>query len=188
MAKSNQIFENKTFGDIAKVLVSGEDSMGELLRAQVWVKKGAVGPPEHYHPIQSESFEVVSGMLNLKHNGKSLILNAGEKFVVEPNNLHTWYNQGNDDLVMIVELKPALKTEFFLESVYSLDYLGKVDKKGMPGFLQFAAILNEYYGEIFMVNPPIIIQKFIAKVVGGFAKLIGYKGYIPFPQPINKKV
>jgi hypothetical protein len=28
----------------------------------------------------------------------------------------------------------------------------------------------------------ILVQKFMAKVVGGFAKLIGYKGYIPFPS------
>jgi hypothetical protein len=48
--------------------------------------------------------------------------------------------------------------------------------------LQFAAILNECYGELFVVGPPIPAQKFMAKVVGRFAKMIGYKGYVPFPK------
>ncbi len=26
------------------------------------------------------------------------------------------------------------------------------------------------------------MQKFMAKVVGGFAKLLGFKGHIPFPK------
>jgi hypothetical protein len=48
--------------------------------------------------------------------------------------------------------------------------------------LQFATILNECHGELFIVVPPIISQKFMAKEVGGFAKKIGYKGFIPFPK------
>ena len=84
------------------------------------------------------------------------------------------------ELVVIGELRPALKTEFFLETMYSLDAQGKTNKNGLPNPLQFAAILNEYYGELFVVGQPIPAQKFVAKIVGGLAKRIGYKGYIPF--------
>ena len=183
MAKTNQIIENKTFGDRCKFLITSEDSKGELLKAELWCRPGGEGPPLHYHPVQSESFEIVKGELSLICNGEKRILKKGEKFTVKPNSAHKWGNEGSEELIAIVELRPAMKTEFFLETVYSLDVQGKTNKKtGLPGTLQFAAILNEYYGELFVVGPPIPAQKFMAKVVGGFAKLIGYKGFIPFPK------
>jgi mannose-6-phosphate isomerase-like protein (cupin superfamily) len=171
MAKANQVIENKTFGDKGKFLVTSEDSNGELMRAELWVKPGGEGPPEHYHPIQHETFEVIKGELNLIVDGKKMVLKAGEKYTVPPNVAHKWWNAGKEELVAIGELRPALKTE-----------QGKTNKQGLPSTLQFAAILNECYGELFIVGPPIIAQKFMAKVVGRFAKLIGYKGYIPFPN------
>jgi len=182
MAQTNQVIENKTFGDKAKFLITAEDSNGELLKAELWCKPGGEGPPLHYHPVQSEYFEVVKGELSLICNGEKMVLKAGEKFTVKPNNAHKFWNEGSEDLIAVVELRPALKTEFFLETMYSLDVQGKTNKKGLPNTLQFAAILNEYYGELFIVGPPIPAQKIMAKVVGGFAKLIGYKGYIPFPK------
>ena len=43
-----------------------------------------------------------------------------------------------------------------------------------------ATVLNEPYGELFVTKPAVLVQKFIAKVVGGLGKLLGYRGYIPF--------
>lgn len=182
MAKTNQFIENKILGDKARFLITSEDSKGELMRGEMWLKPNAQGPPLHYHPIQSETFEVVRGKLGLEVDGKKMVFGPGEKYTVQPNSAHKWYNAGEEELYMIAELRPALKTEFFLESMYSLAQQDKVNKVGLPGTLQFAAILNECPGELYIVGPPIIAQKFMAKVVGRFAKLIGYKGYVPFPK------
>jgi quercetin dioxygenase-like cupin family protein len=182
MATTNQFIENPILGDKAKFIITSEDSQGEVMKGELWLKAFAQGPPLHYHPIQSETFEVISGQLGLEVDGKKTVIGPGEKYTVQPNIAHKWYNSGEEELHMIAELRPALKTEFFLESMYSLAHQGKVNKKGLPGTLQFAAILNECPGELYIVGPPIFIQKFTAKVVGGFAKLIGYKGFVPFPS------
>ncbi|WP_395078099.1 cupin domain-containing protein [Flavobacterium sp.] len=182
MARTNQFIKNNTFGDEVKFLVTSEDSQGKLLKAELLVKPGGGEPPSHYHPIQSETFTITSGEMNLIHNGKEIILKAGQSYTVPPNTPHKFWNGSKADAVAIVELKPALKTEFFLETLYALDKQGKTNKEGLPNLLQFSAILNETYGEFFVVGPPIFAQKFIAKVVGWFAKTIGYKGYIPFPK------
>jgi quercetin dioxygenase-like cupin family protein len=187
MAITHQLIENKTFGDKGRFLVTAADSNGALMRAELWVKAGGEGPPLHYHPLQSETFEVVRGQLNLEVDGKQMVLKVGQKYTIQPNIAHKWWNGGNEELMAIGELRPALKTEFFLESLYSLDVQGKTNKKGLPGTLQFAAILNECYGELFLVGPPIPAQKFMAKVIGGLAKMVGYKGYIPFPKLIIEK-
>jgi len=182
MAKTNQIIENKILGDKAKFLITAEDSKGEVMKGELWIKPFGQGPPLHYHPVQSETFEVISGKLGIEEEGKKMVFGPGEKYTIQPNKAHKWFNAGEEELYMVAELRPALKTEFFLESMYALAQQGKVNKVGLPGTLQFAAILNECPGELYVVGPPIFAQKFMAKVVGRFAKLMGYKGYIPFPN------
>lgn len=182
MATTNQFIENKILGDRARFLVTASDSNGELMKAEMWVKPFGQGPPLHYHPIQTETFEVIRGQMGLMVDGKEMVIKSGEKFTIPANAAHKWFNAGEEELYVIGELRPALKTEFFLESMYSLANQGKTNKEGLPGTLQFAAILNECYGELFIVGPPIPAQKFMAKVVGRFAKLIGYKGFVPFTK------
>jgi mannose-6-phosphate isomerase-like protein (cupin superfamily) len=182
MAKTNQIIENPVIGDKIRFLTTSEDSKGEVLKIELHLKGGAKGNPNHFHPVQSETFEIISGTLGVYRNGKETLLAAGQQYVVAPNEVHRFWNPTQEEVVFTVEFKPALKTEYFLETIYALAQQGKVNKDSLPAPLQFFAILNEYYGEIFVESPPIPIQKFMAKVVGGFAKFIGYKGYITFPE------
>ena len=183
MATKNQVIENPVIGDKFKVLITSADSKGELMKMDVWTKVGAQGPPEHYHPVQTETFEVFSGKLGVREEGKEMILTAGQKHTIKPNIKHTFWNAGDEELYMNVELRPALKTEFFLETIAAIAVSGKAKKDAMPkSILQFAAIMHEYAGETYVTNPPIPVQKFMAKVVGGFAKMIGYKGYISYPN------
>ncbi|GEM_PF-1178922 len=99
------------------------------------------------------------------------------------NEVHTYRNAGDNELVMTIALYPALRTEFFFETMYSLGKQGKCNAKSVPkDLLQFTAILNEFYGELFIEGTPLPAQKFMAKVIGGFAKLIGYKGFVKYDR------
>jgi mannose-6-phosphate isomerase-like protein (cupin superfamily) len=182
MAKTNQVISNPVIGDKCTFLITSEDSNGEAMRGELRCPGGITGTPLHYHPVQSEYFEVIAGQMKVHCNGKDMVLSAGQTYMVPANAVHNWTNASKtEELHAIVELKPALKTEFFLETMYELAQQGKVKPDALPkSTLQFAAILHEYYGELFIEGPPIIAQKFMAKVVGGFAKMLGYKGYIPY--------
>jgi mannose-6-phosphate isomerase-like protein (cupin superfamily) len=183
MAKTNDIIENPVIGDKLQFLVTAEDSKGELLKVKLWNKIGAQGPPEHMHPKQIETFEVISGTAGIKLNGREHILTAGQTITVPMNAPHKFRNAGEDELIMIAELKPALRTEYFLESVYSLAKKGKVNKDSVPkNFLHFMTILNEHYGESFIVGPPVPAQKILAKFAGGLGKLLGHKGFVPYNE------
>lgn len=181
MAKTHDVITNPTVGDKVEFLVTAEDSNGELLRVQVWIDPGAQGPPEHMHPVQTETFAVVSGTAGLKVNGKTHLLTTDQQMTVPNNTAHKFWNAGDDELVMTVDLKPAFRTEFFLESMYSLANQGKTNKNAVPrNILQFAAILNDCYGEFYLVGPPVFVQKILAKVVGRIGQWLGYKGFVPF--------
>jgi len=181
MANTNDIIENPVIGDKMQFLITAKDSKGETLKFKVWFKIGAQGPPEHMHPKQTETFEIISGTVAFKLNGKEQNLTAGQTITVPVNAPHKFRNVGDSELVMMVELKPALKTEFFLETFYSLAKKGKSNKNSVPkNFLHWMTILNEYYGEQFIVGPPVPLQKFMTKVLGGLGKLVGYKGFVPY--------
>ncbi|PCJ90969.1 MAG: hypothetical protein COA50_16880 [Flavobacteriaceae bacterium] len=181
MAYTNQIITNPIIGDRVKFLITEKDSNGKQLRVELWCKPNAQGTPLHYHPLQDERFEVVKGKLGVNDNGKDMFLNPGENYTVLKNSIHRFWNADKDkEVLVLVDFFPALKTEYCLETIYSLANQGKSDKGGMPkNPLQLAAMMNNHYGELFFLNPPIPIQKFMAKVVGRIAKLVGYKGYVP---------
>lgn len=50
----------------AVVLVSGADSGGELVRAELWAPPGARVAAPHLHPHQTERFEVLQGRLGVR--------------------------------------------------------------------------------------------------------------------------
>ncbi|MEO6348217.1 MAG: cupin domain-containing protein [Aquaticitalea sp.] len=179
MAYTNDMIENPVIGDKVQFLITSEDSKGEILKTKLWLKIGAKGTPEHVHPKQLETFEVISGTARIKLSGEDLILTAGQKIEIPKNAPHKFSNAGDDELIMIGELMPAMRTEFFIETMYAVAIKGKVNSEAIPtDFFQFMTILNEYYGEVFIVGIPIPIQKIVTKVVGGIGKVFGYKGFI----------
>jgi mannose-6-phosphate isomerase-like protein (cupin superfamily) len=183
MAKTNDIIENPVIGDKLQFLVTADDSKGTSLKIKLWNKIGAQGPPEHMHPKQTETFEIISGTAGIKLNGKEHILTAGQSITVPMNAPHKFRNAGDDELVMTAELKPALRTEYFLETLYSLAKKGKVNKDAVPkSFIHFMTILNEYYGESFIVGPPVPAQKLLSRVLGGLGKFLGYKGFMAYDR------
>ena len=183
MAKTNEIIENPVIGDKLQFLVTASDSKGELLKVHLWNRAGAQGPPEHLHPSQTETFTIVSGTVGFKGNGQEKILTAGQSITAQKNEMHKIWTTGDAPSEVIVEMRPALRSELFLETWYSLAKKGKVKKDSTPkSFLQFMTILNEYDGESYVAGPPIFLQKLMASIFGGLGKMLGYKGFIPYER------
>jgi len=181
MTKPNEVFENPRNGNKMQFLITSAESNGEVLKVKIWNPPGISMPPERLHPLQTDSMEVIQGRMRVKIDGREQVLSAGQKIVAPKNTPHQAWVDGDTELIVIHELRPALNTEAFFETKIALASQGKSDANGVPkNFLQFAAILNENYGEIFVTNPPVPVQKFTAKVIGGLGKLLGYKGFVPF--------
>lgn len=76
---------------------------------------------------------------------------------------------------MKVIFEPALNTETFLEQFFGLGKDNKTKPDGTPPFLQIMAMANKY--EIYISGPPLAIQKIMSTILGGIARLIGYKSH-----------
>ena len=74
-------------------------------------------PPEHYHPIQDEHFEVLEGAVRAVINGTEHRFAAGETFDVPAGTPHQMAGAGVARLRW--EVRPALRTAEFFERAYS---------------------------------------------------------------------
>ncbi len=156
---------------------TAQDTHGEVLQFDDILQAGGLGPPEHIHPHQEERFEVVSGTMGVRVEGREQLLHAGESILVPPWTAHTWWNAGDDELHQVTELRPALQMETFFETLFGLARDGKLNKQGGMNLLQISLIVTEF--QQYVAKPPIPLQKALCAVLRPIARLLGYRARYP---------
>jgi hypothetical protein len=103
---------------------------------------------------------------------------------VEPGQAHKWWNAGESELVFHCELRPALRFESLIETMFALAAAGKTNKKGMPNPFRLAVIAQAHFDTVRLPFPPALLQR--AALAGGspLGRLLGYgPTYTPALSP-----
>ena len=178
MALKSNIIYNKVTREKITWIETSHDTNGERLTFLFEVAPGGKLPVTHYHPEQTESFNVTTGVFQVKLPDGIHTVNAGERLVIPKGIPHKWWNKsGSNSAKMMVTFEPALNTETFLEQFYGLSNDGKTKPDGTPAFLQLMVWVNKY--QVFIMGPPFFIQKLMGYILGGVARLFGFKNYYP---------
>ena len=111
---------------------------GELFRFEFWMRGGARAPPLHVHPRQEERIRVLSGSVRSISGGIERVLGTGETVVSPPGEPHTVGPAGDTAVEMLVEFRPALGFEAFVERTFALDRAGRLNAKGQGNPLRVA--------------------------------------------------
>jgi mannose-6-phosphate isomerase-like protein (cupin superfamily) len=127
-----QTLVNPVTGERMTFLQTSAETDGEYVLIELHAEPQAFVAAAHVHPAQVETFEIVSGTLGAKVAGKKLEAQAGDVLVVEPGQAHKWWNAGEGELVFRCELRPALRFESLIETMFALAAAAKTNKKGMP--------------------------------------------------------
>lgn len=175
--------ENPVTGERVSFLKRARDTDGEFVRFEVVAEPGAIGPPEHVHEHQEEYFSVQAGTLSGSVDGESFRLEAGEELTVWPGTPHEWGNGSDDELRVLIEIRPAMRFEEVLEVIYGLARDGKTDDEGLPNPLQLAVIGQEYWEDNHVTSPPPLVQKAAFGVLAPIGRLLGYRAYYPEYSP-----
>ncbi|MCC5908808.1 MAG: cupin domain-containing protein [Balneolaceae bacterium] len=95
-----------------------EDEKTGRLEIKLKIAPGKTGPLPHIHTVSDEGFEVVSGTLIIKIDGKESALKAGEKAVVKAGQVHTFKN-GSDSEPVVVKgfIDPAHNFRWFIREM-----------------------------------------------------------------------
>jgi quercetin dioxygenase-like cupin family protein len=177
MAKVGETIENPITGERVIWRKTAQDTNGELVQFDLFVRPHGFVVVEHVHLIQQESFEIIKGVVSLRVNGRELTAGPGEKVVIPSGTPHKWWNASDEELHVVVEVQPAGTFEPAMETMFGLARDGKTNKKGMPNPLQLAALSLEADG--YAVSIPRPIQTVLLNVLGSVGKLLGYKARYP---------
>jgi quercetin dioxygenase-like cupin family protein len=180
MARAGDTIESPISGARIRFLKTSRDTNGELLRYDEFLKRGGRGPREHVHHYQEERFEVVSGTARIGVRGQERDYGAGETVVVPAGTPHVWRNPSEEEVHLIIEFRPALRVETFLETLFGLQKDGKANpKSGLPNLFQQAVIAREYEDEVYLTRPPLFVQRALFGLLAPIGKLLGYKARYP---------
>lgn len=178
MATKGQTISNNKTGEKITWLETAKETNGSRLVFDFEVSPKGKLPVVHFHPNQSETFVVKKGSFTIRVKGAIKTLNSGDTFTIDKGLPHQWWNESASVTAeMTVTFEPALNTEIFLEQFYGLGNNNKTKPDGTPAFLQIMAMTNEY--QIYIAGPPLQIQKIMGFILGGIARLVGFKKFYP---------
>ena len=175
MIKQGDKITNARTGQVMIFLKTGAETNGELLQIECFSPPTPEREPEHIHPFQQNSFEIISGSCVFDVDGKEQIVGPGESIIIPANVPHHFWNSGDIDAHYIQEFKPALKIDRFFETFFALARDGKLNKNGIPNLFHTSIIGLAYKDEIRMTKPPWVLQNIIYKILAPFGKLMGYR-------------
>jgi quercetin dioxygenase-like cupin family protein len=161
---------------------TAQETSGELLQVDWIGNPGWTTGPDHVHPRQDERFEVLSGTLGLRMDGVEGVHGVGDVIVVPAGSPHAAWNAGDGDVQVLVDFRPALRTEIAFETLAGLAQDGKTNKAGVPkNPLRLALVLHHFEEEIYFVRPPLAVQRVIFGALARVGRLLGYRAEYPYP-------
>lgn len=174
MSETTNEFQN---ADGSRLIIrkSSRSTNGELLEMEATYPPQSPQPPLHYHPNQEEHFEVLRGTFRTHVGGVEKVYDTGETFVVPQNTPHWMCNISDEEGALLWQVRPALKTQSFFETMWGLEADGLTFDDGTPPLLHLAVILREYDKEFRASSPPYWVQRILFSIMAPIGKLKGYR-------------
>ena len=191
MINAGDTLENPVTGERIRFLKTWKETGGEYVRVEVTVRPGGVVAAAHVHPYQDERFEVVSGRVTFQLDGQELVGRPGDVVLVAAGSAHKFWNAGDEDVRFVTEVRPALKFEQLIETMFSLAADGKTSRKGMPNPFRLAVIAKEHFDDVRLPFPPVFLQRIGLAIGAPLGRILGYRPtYEPAapPQPALAEV
>jgi quercetin dioxygenase-like cupin family protein len=116
VAKPGDVIDLSSLGVRITLLVTSEQTNGELLRVEVELPAG-FSVAEHVHPRQEERHEVISGTLRARVGGREQDYQAGQRVIGPAGVPHAWRNPSDREALHLVsETRPVLHMELMLDA------------------------------------------------------------------------
>jgi quercetin dioxygenase-like cupin family protein len=175
MIRSGDTIHNPVTGERITFHQTSAETNGEAVVIECTVQPQGFVAAGHVHPSQSERFAVIEGKLGLKAGKQKRTLGRGEFAVVEAGTPHRFWNDGEDELRFVCEVRPALQFESLLETMFNLAADGKTNRKGIPNPLRLAVIARAHFDTVRLPFPPAWLQKLGLALGAPVGRGLGYR-------------
>jgi quercetin dioxygenase-like cupin family protein/uncharacterized protein YndB with AHSA1/START domain len=154
MAKPGDVLDTPSLGIRIEFRKTTEETGGAVLEFDVVGRpKGFIAQP-HVHPGQSERHEVIEGSMRMKCDGRTRVLGPGDVFETAPGRAHRHVAADEAPGRVRVQLRPAGRTEEWLERIAAMDRDGQLHKSGWPRPVAGARLIRDFAGEAHAAGLP----------------------------------
>lgn len=175
MIRPGQRLENPVTGEVLVFHRTSEQTNGESVLVETIVRPGGFVAAAHVHPHQSERFQVLAGTLGLRVGGKELVALPGAEVEVPPGTPHRFWNAGEEEARFLCAVRPALRFESLIETMFTLAAEGKTNRKGMPNPLRLAVIARAHFDTVRLPFPPAWLQKLGLALASPLGRVLRYQ-------------
>jgi quercetin dioxygenase-like cupin family protein len=169
MATQGQRIINASTGEQIVFLQTAQDTNGELLQLELWMDAGQTGVPAHLHRLQEERFTVLDGELHVTVAGAARVLRTGESVTIPAGTPHSFGTAHSGAVRLLVELRPALDTEIFFET------LAQASQRNRMNLLQIAVLVRELNLGFGVAGVPQVIQNVLFATLASIGRALGYR-------------
>ncbi len=177
--KAGEIYENRAQGDRFVVREGSEDTGGDRLVADLYIRPGGAVASKHVHSYITERFEVLSGTVRFHVDGREEVASRGQRVEVPPGVVHDWWNIGDDEAHVLVDIRPAERFELMIQNLYGLANDGKSNARGVPILLPLSLFAREFRSEGEFIRPPRLVQRLLFAAIAPLARARGYRAIDP---------
>jgi quercetin dioxygenase-like cupin family protein len=167
--------ENPVTGEVLVFHRTSRETNGASVLVETIVRPHGFVAAAHVHPLQTERFEVLEGTLGLKIGDKESLARPGDVAVVAPGTPHHFWNAGEDEARFVCEVRPALRFESLIETMFTLATEGKTNRKGLPNPLRLAVIAKAHFDTVRLPFPPAFLQRVALAFAAPLGKALGYR-------------
>ncbi len=179
MTTTGDVIENPVTGERAVVRIGTRETAGARGVVDLHVRPGGAVVGEHWHPAMDERFTVLRGRVGFRLGGEERIAALGSEIHVPAGARHDWWNAGDEEALVRVEVSPAARFEAMILNFFGLAQDGKTDARGLPGLLQLALLVREFRDAIRFTRPPQVVQTVLFGLPAPVARMMGYRGSNP---------
>ena len=180
MPQPDRVLLNRVTGQRLIFRRTAAQTRGRLLEVELLYPPGGQRPPDHLHPEQETTLEVLEGTLRARVDGRSRSIAAGDVLVLQAGARHAVWNPGPADARAVWLTYPALASEVLLETLWALGQLGRTDRRGLPDVIQAAVLLRAYSREVQLAWPPWAVQRAVLAVLGRLGRGLGYEARLGY--------
>jgi quercetin dioxygenase-like cupin family protein len=170
---------NRVTGERVLVLVGTGDGHGDRLTFVLRVSPGGRLVREHFHPAIEERFRLLKGRLRARLDGREDVLDPGADVTIAPGVVHDWWNDGEDEAEVLVDVRPGRRFELMASTLFGLANDGRTSPRGVPSLLQLAVIAREFADVVRFTKPPFPIQRAMFGALAAIGRMRGYRPVYP---------
>jgi quercetin dioxygenase-like cupin family protein len=165
MAKPGEVLDAPSVGVQIEFRRTTAETGGELLEFDVVGRPRGFITQAHVHPDQTERHEVIEGAMRIKTGGVESTLGPGEAFETAPGQAHRHVPAGEGPGRVRIQIRPARRTEEWLERIAAMDRDGGFTRSGWPRPVAGAQLIRDFEGEAHAAALPPRVQHALANAI-----------------------